>query len=49
MSFLVNPYWYSSGCDPDAVAFLTAAGITDPTITSAICTLVISMKAALQS
>jgi hypothetical protein len=45
MSFLVNPYWYSSGCDPDAVAFLTAAGITDPTITSAICTLVISMKA----
>lgn len=45
MSFLVNPFWYSSGCDPDAVAFLTAAGITDPTITSAICTLVISMKA----
>jgi hypothetical protein len=45
MSFLVNPYWYPSGCDPDAVAFLTAAGITDPTITSAICTLVISMKA----
>jgi hypothetical protein len=30
--------------DPDAVAFLTAAGITDPTITSAINTLVISMK-----
>jgi hypothetical protein len=45
MSFLVNPYWYASGCDPDAVAFLTAAGITDPTITSAICTLVTSMKA----
>jgi hypothetical protein len=44
MSFLVNPYWYG-GCDPDAVAFLTAAGITDPTITSAICTLVTSMKA----
>jgi len=45
VSFLVNPYWYASGCDPDAVAFLTAAGITDITITSAICTLVTSMKA----
>jgi hypothetical protein len=44
MSFLVNPYWYG-GCDADAVAFLAAAGITDPTITSAICTLVLSMKA----
>jgi hypothetical protein len=44
MSFLVNPYVYG-GCDPDAVAFLTAAGITDPTITSAVCTLVTSMKA----
>lgn len=47
MSFLVNPYWYASaGCaDADANAFLTAAGITDPTITSAICTLVTTMKA----
>jgi hypothetical protein len=47
VSFLVNPYWYASaGCtDTDALAFLTAAGITDPTITSAICTLVTSMKA----
>jgi hypothetical protein len=44
MSFLVNPYWYG-GCDVDALAFLSAAGITDPTITSAICTLVRSMKA----
>ena len=43
MSFLVNSYQY--GCDSDAVAFLAAAGITDATITSAICTLVISMKA----
>lgn len=43
MSFLVNPYSY--GCDPDAVAFLAAAGITDATITSAICTLVTTMKA----
>jgi hypothetical protein len=42
MSFLVNPYSY--GCDPDAVAFLSASGITDATITSAICTLVTSMK-----
>lgn len=46
MSFLVNPYWYASTCaDADAVAFLAAAGITDPTITSAICTLVTTMKA----
>jgi hypothetical protein len=46
MSFLVNPYWYAQACpDADANAFLVAAGITDPTITSAICTLVTSMKA----
>ena len=46
MSFLVNPYWFAPSCaDADAVAFLTAAGITDATITSAICTLVTSMKA----
>jgi hypothetical protein len=47
MSFLVNPYLYaSSACvDADALAFLSAAAITDPTITSAICTLVTSMKA----
>ena len=45
MSFLVNPYWYGGCNDPDANAFLTAAGITDPTISSAICTLVKSMKA----
>lgn len=32
--------------DPDAEAFLTAASITDPTITSAIDTLVIDLKAA---
>jgi hypothetical protein len=44
MSFLVNPYSYATGCDADAVAFLAAAGITDATITSAICTLVTSMK-----
>jgi hypothetical protein len=46
MSFLVNPYWYVAPCnDADANAFLTAAGITDATITSAICTLVTTMKA----
>jgi hypothetical protein len=45
MSFLVNPYSYATGCDADAVAFLAAAGITDATITSAICTLVTTMKA----
>lgn len=46
MSFLVNPYVYATGCtDADALAFLAAAGITDATITSAICTLVTSMKA----
>jgi hypothetical protein len=44
MSFLVNPYWYGGCADADALAFLAAAGITDPTITSAICTLVTTMK-----
>jgi hypothetical protein len=46
MSFLVNPYWFAPSCgDSDAVAFLTATGITDATISSAICTLVTTMKA----
>jgi hypothetical protein len=46
MSFLVNPYLFAPSCaDADAVAFLTATGITDATITSAICTLVTTMKA----
>jgi hypothetical protein len=45
MSFLVNPYWYNTGCDPDVSAFLSATGITDATITSALCTLVLAMKA----
>jgi hypothetical protein len=46
MSFLVNPYLYAATCaDADGAAFLSAAGITDPTITSAICTLVTTMKA----
>jgi hypothetical protein len=38
------PFVHSSGLDADAVAFLTAAGITDATITSAINTLVIGLK-----
>lgn len=47
MSFIVNPYVYAvAGCaDADANAFLTATGITNPTIASAICTLVTSLKA----
>jgi hypothetical protein len=47
MSFIVNPYIYGSPlcADADANAFLIATGITDPTIASAICTLVTSMKA----
>jgi hypothetical protein len=45
MSFLVNPYSYAGCSDADALAFLAAAGITDATITSAICALVTSMKA----
>jgi len=45
MSIVVNPYWYSSGCDPDVTAFLLATGITDPTISTALCTLVLAMKA----
>jgi hypothetical protein len=47
MSFLVNPYAYGPFVctDADALAFLTAAGITNPTITSAICSLVTTMKA----
>jgi hypothetical protein len=46
--FLVNSYQFGGGVvpviDPDAQAFLTAAAITDPTITSAIDTLVIDLK-----
>jgi hypothetical protein len=47
--FLVNSYQFGGGVvpviDPDAEAFLTAAAITDPTITSAIDTLVVQLKA----
>jgi hypothetical protein len=41
---IINPYVYA-GLDPNAQAFLTAAGITDSTITSAINTLTLSLKA----
>ena len=42
---IINPYVFGGpALDPDAVAFLTAAAITDPTITSAINTLVVDMK-----
>jgi hypothetical protein len=46
MSFIVNPYVYSSPlcADADGNAFLIATGITNPTIVSAICTLVTSLK-----
>lgn len=45
MSFLVNPYVYAGCTDADALAFLSAAAITDATITTAICQLVTTMKA----
>ena len=38
------PFVHSSGLDADAVAFLTAAGITDATITAAINRLVLNYK-----
>jgi hypothetical protein len=41
---IINPYVFGAAVDPDAAAFLTAAAITDPTITSAINTLVVDMK-----
>lgn len=40
---IINPYSFG-GLDPDAQAFLTASGITDSTISSAINTLVTTMK-----
>ena len=46
MSFIINPYVYAAAVDPDCAAFLTATGITDPTISGAVCTLVTSLKSA---
>jgi hypothetical protein len=42
--FTYNGSFLDVVIDPDATAFLTAAGITDPTISSAINTLVIDLK-----
>jgi hypothetical protein len=42
---IINPYSFGPSLDPDAQAFLTAAAITDPTISGAINTLVVQMKA----
>lgn len=46
MSFIINPYVYAAAVDPDCAAFLTATGITNPTISGAVCTLVTSLKSA---
>jgi hypothetical protein len=40
---IINPYVFAS-CDPDAEIFITAAGITDVTQKTAICTLVGALK-----
>jgi hypothetical protein len=42
---IINPYVFGVNVDPDAQAFITAAGITDNTQKSAINTLVLSLKA----
>jgi hypothetical protein len=42
---IINPYFFGVSLDPDAQAFLTAAAITNPTISGAINTLVVQMKA----
>jgi hypothetical protein len=41
---IINPYVFAGGFDPDAQAFITAAGITDNTQKTAINTLVVDMK-----
>jgi hypothetical protein len=43
---IINPYVFNAAVDPDAQAFITAAGITDNTQKSAINTFVINTKAA---
>jgi hypothetical protein len=45
-AFLKNVSAGGGGLDPDAEAFLTATGITDPTITTAINDLVVDLKGA---
>lgn len=41
---IINPYVFGAAFDPDAQAFITAAGITDNTQKTAINTLVLSLK-----
>jgi hypothetical protein len=41
---IINPYVFGAAVDPDAQAFITAAGITDNTQQNAINTLVVDMK-----
>lgn len=41
---IINPYVFGAAVDPDAQAFITAAGITDNTQKTAINTLVLSLK-----
>jgi hypothetical protein len=41
---IINPYLFGGGLDPDAQAFLTASGITNSTITTAINQLVLDLK-----
>jgi len=41
---IINPYVFGAAFDPDAQAFITAAGITDNTQKTAINTLVVSLK-----
>lgn len=41
---IINPYLFGVALDPDAQAFITAAGITDATQKTAINTLVVDMK-----
>ena len=41
---IINPYLFGAAYDPDAQAFITAAGITDPTQQGAINTLVVDLK-----
>ena len=44
MSRKVNIFNSPQSCDIDALAFLAATGIVDPTITDAICTLFSELK-----
>jgi hypothetical protein len=41
---IINPYLFGASLDPDAQAFITAAGITNPTQQGAINTLVLALK-----